>query len=157
MTATAHALVAGAIASKVTDPTSIIFLSLASHFIMDSIPHWDVGTNWRSRAKHVTGILAIGETVMGITIAYLFFGAKVSFPLLTVAIFFSLVPDWLETPWYIFYSHQKKQEPGRSAGMWEKFWYRVYKLENVFHTKAFAPFGIVTQVVTVIFFLILLK
>ncbi|KKU86222.1 MAG: hypothetical protein UY16_C0060G0002 [Candidatus Gottesmanbacteria bacterium GW2011_GWA2_47_9] len=73
MTATAHALVAGAIASKIPDPLAAAALALASHFIMDSVPHWDFGTNWRNRPKSIRGILAIAETrLAGNAVVYLF-------------------------------------------------------------------------------------
>jgi len=38
---------------------------------------------------------------------------KVELGLLFVAVVASLIPDWLETPWYIFFAHQKKQEPAK--------------------------------------------
>ncbi len=157
MTATAHALVAGAIASKFPDPTTAITLSLLSHFIMDTVPHWDVGTSWRNRSKSVTGILAIGETLAGIGISFIVFRSSASLPTLALSIFFSLLPDWLETPWYIFFAHQKKHTPTSSASILEKITYKIYKIENLFHTKAQFPLGFVTQIVTVIFFLTLLK
>ncbi len=157
MTATAHALVAGAIASKIPDPATAATLAFTSHFIMDCVPHWDIGTNWRSRPKAATGLFAIIETLLGITIAYVVFGGKVSTIPLTSAIVASLIPDWLETPWYIFFAHQKKKEPTKNAGIWERFTYGVYKLENTLHAKAQFPFGVVTQIITVAFFLLLLS
>lgn len=157
MTASAHALVAAAIASKVTDPATATVLAFTSHFLLDAVPHWDVGTNWRSRSKHATGLFAIAETITGITVTYLFFGGKVSFPLLTLVMVAALIPDWLETPWYIFFAHQKKKEPGPRANLWEKLAYRIYKMENSFHHKAQFPWGVITQIITVAFFLVLLK
>lgn len=157
MTATAHALVAGAIAAKFPDPVTASTLSFVSHFIMDSIPHWDVGTSWRSRGKHTTGIFAILETLLGITIAILVFGTWVPLVPLCLAIFFSLLPDWLETPWYIFFAHAKKHKPSQQASMWERLSFRVYKVENMFHSKASVPLGLVTQIATVAFFLLVLK
>ena len=156
MTATAHALDAGAIASKFPDPVTACSLALASHFIMDTVPHWDVGTNWRKRSKYATGLFAIGETVIGITIAYFLFGAKVPLSLLSVTVLASLIPDWLETPWYIFFARQGKGEPRPRAGIWERLSYQVYKIENHFHAKAQFPLGAITQIGTVVFFLILL-
>jgi len=157
MTATAHALVAGAIASKISDPATAAILAITSHFIMDSVPHWDIGTNWRLRPKATTGLFAIAETLLGITIAYVVFGGKVSTIPLTSAIVASLIPDWLETPWYILFASQKKKTPGARAGILEKLCFNVYKTENILHTKASFPFGVITQVVTVAFFLFLLR
>ena len=150
-------LVAGAIATKFSDPATATILALTSHFIMDSVPHWDFGTNWRARPKHVTGALAIAETVIGFTVAYTVFAEKVAVPLLTLAMIASVLPDWLETPWYIFFANHKKKTPATHAGFLEKLCFGIYKVENVLHTKAGFPFGVITQIATVAFFLLLLK
>lgn len=157
MTATAHALVAGAIAAKFPEPITAATLALVSHFIMDAIPHWDIGTNWRNRTKSATGILAIAETTIGITIAYVIYIGKVPPLPLTFAIIASLLPDWLETPWYIFFANNDKKEPNKDASFWEILAYRTYKIENMFHTKAKFPLGVFTQIATVFFFLFLLS
>lgn len=156
MTSTAHALVAGAIASRFSDPVTASLLALVSHYVMDSVPHWDFGTNWRSRPKHKTGMFAVIETLFGISLSYLLFGQYLSLPLWALTTIMSLLPDWLETPWYIFFAHQKKQEPGAGAGITERIAYAFYKLPNIFHAKAQLPLGIATQVITVVFFLVLL-
>lgn len=156
MTATAHTLVAGAIATKFTDPVTAASLAFLSHFIMDAVPHWDIGTNWRKRSKHATGILAIGETSIGLFVGYYFFKEHVPFVTLASAMVFSLLPDWLETPWYIFFASPKHMQPSQKARFAENLTYRIYKLENYFHTRAQFPFGVLTQVVTVLFFLVLL-
>ena len=157
MTATAHALVAGAIAAKFSDPTTASILALSSHYIMDSIPHWDFGTNWRMRSKTFTGTLAVFETVFGIGISYALFGSSASFITFSAAIVASLLPDWIETPWYIFFAHAKKNGPSLRASVWEKLTHQAYKIQNKFHTKAQFPFGLVTQVATVFFFIFLLR
>lgn len=157
MTATAHALVAGAIYRAIPNPMLSVPLACASHFIMDAVPHWDLGTAWRSRSKKMTGILAIAETVLGITVAYFLFHGKGSGIPLLATIVASEIPDWLEAPWYIFFAHQNKHAPGPHAGFWETLTYRIYRLENVFHAKAGFLFGVATQIVTVAFFLLLLN
>jgi len=157
MTATAHALVAGAIAAHFPQPATAIPIALASHYVMDSIPHWDFGTNWRTRSKKQTGIMAVTETCIGVAITLFYYRSFVALPLLGATIVASLLPDWLETPWYILYADAKKHAPARDAGRWEKIIYRLYKGPNIFHTKASLPFGIITQIATVIFFLAILK
>lgn len=156
MTATAHTLVAGAIASKFADPVTSASLALLSHFIMDAIPHWDIGTSWRNRPKEMTGILAILETSVGLAIGYYFFRDLAPQGTLLVTMVFSLLPDWLETPWYIFFATPRHTRPGNKAGFWERATYRIYKWENYFHTRATFPVGVLTQIATVIFFLVLL-
>jgi hypothetical protein len=156
MTSTAHTLVGGAIASAIPNPTIALPFILVSHFLMDCIPHWDMGTNWRNRSKRTTGILAIAETLTGITIAYSLYQGKVDSTYLILAIIASLLPDWLETPWYIFFAHQKKLAPKKHASIPEKLAYAIYKFENLFHVKAEFPLGVFTQIATVAFFLIVL-
>lgn len=157
MTETAHALVAGAIAAKIPDPTAAITLAFSSHFIMDTVPHWDIGTNWRFRARRVTGILAIIDTTIGITLTYFLFSTKVDVSVLAIVIIASLLPDWLETPWYILFANTKNHGPSEHAGFLEVLTYRIYKLENIFHTKTQFPLGMITQILTVGFFFFLLK
>lgn len=157
MTATAHAFVSAAIARAVPNPYLALPLAVCSHFIMDTVPHWDIGTDWRTRSKKATGIMAIAETLLGITLAYFLFRGKVETPLLVSTIIAGELPDWLEAPWYIFYAGKHKKESNGSAGFWERLSYRIYRRENIMHSKAKLPFGIVSQVVTVGFFLLLLS
>ncbi|MBI3560022.1 hypothetical protein HY087_02765 [Candidatus Gottesmanbacteria bacterium] len=157
MTATAHALVAGAIARSIPDTATASILALGSHYIMDCIPHWDFGTNWRSRPKATTGVLAIADTLIAFTVAYILFAGKVGVVPITIVTAASLLPDWLETPWYVFFAHQKKHEPGPHASMWERLAYLVYKIPKAFHAKAQFPLGLLTQIATVAFFWIILS
>ncbi len=157
MTATAHALVAGAILTRFSDPVAASLLAFGSHYMMDSIPHWDFGTNWRGRSKTLTGALAIFDTAMAFTVAYILYAGKMGILPVTVVTSAALLPDWLETPWYIFFAHQKKHEPGPKAGLIERMAYTIYKIPNIFHAKAQFPLGLFTQIATVAFFLILLR
>jgi hypothetical protein len=157
MTSTAHTLVGASIASAIPHPVIALPLIILSHFLMDSIPHWDMGTNWRSRSKKETGILAIAETLTGITIAYMLYQGKVESSFLLLAIVASILPDWLETPWYIFFAHQNKHVPSKHASLLERLSYGIYRFENLFHSKAQFPLGVFTQIATVAFFLLILR
>jgi hypothetical protein len=157
MMATAHTLVAGAIAAKVGNPALTIPLALTSHFLLDSIPHWDFGTNWRNRTKLITGIYACVDTVFGITWAYYLFHTKVTPIVLIPTLIVSVLPDWLEAPWYILYANPNHSEPSKNASLLEQFVYRTYKATNVVHSKAPFPWGLISQIVTVIFFLLILQ
>ncbi len=156
MMATAHTLVAGAIAFSVRDPILAPTLALASHFFLDSIPHWDFGADWRKRTKAVTGAFASIDTVLGLSLAYLLFG-KITHPsVLIPSLLFSLIPDWIEAPWYIFFANPKRIGPKPNATILEKICYSFYKLTNFAHSKAPFPRGVITQLITVLFFLLLL-
>jgi len=157
MTATAHALVSAAIAAAIPNPAISISLAFVSHFVMDAVPHWDFGTNWRSRAKAKTGAVAIADTILGFSLAYLLFAGKVEGMTLFLAMAAGNLPDWMEAPYYIFFATQKKRKPAKNARFWERLTFAIYKMENVFHTKAQAPLGIITQIITVLFFFVLLQ
>jgi hypothetical protein len=157
MTAISHTLVAGAIATKIHNPFLLVSACIIEHFILDSIPHWDFGTNWRSRPKYLTGIISIAETLIGIGISFFIFKSSVPPGMLLLAIISSILPDWLETPWYIFFANHQKFEPSKKSGIFERLTYKIYKIENSFHAKAEFPLGLITQITTVVFFLLILK
>lgn len=157
MIATAHALVAGAIAQAIPDPYLAPILALSSHFIMDSVPHWDFGTEWRNRPKWVTGAVATLDTVGGLTLAFFLFRASTPLLPLTLSLLMSVLPDWLEAPWYIFFASQKRVGPKKEAGVIEKFLFSIYKIQNRLHTKASFALGATTTVLTVVFFFLLLR
>lgn len=156
MTSTAHALVAGAIAAHVQNPAAAAGFALISHFVMDSIPHWDFGTNWRNRPKEHTGFFAIAETTFGILLSYIIFGQHLPFTHWAIAVIAGELPDWLETPWYIFFATKNKLAPSKNAKLLEKISFAFYKIPNMFHAKAQLPLGLITQIITVGFFLFLL-
>jgi membrane-bound metal-dependent hydrolase YbcI (DUF457 family) len=51
MTATAHALIGGAIAASIPNPALGLPLAAISHPLVDMIPHWDFGLGWRKKKK----------------------------------------------------------------------------------------------------------
>lgn len=157
MLETTHALVAGVITLHTKDPLTAVTLSFVSHYLLDAIPHWDFGTNWRERRKLYTGLGAIADTFIGFGLGYLIFGQSIPTPLLFTAIAASMIPDWIEAPWYIFFARHNKRRPAPRAGFFEKLTFRIYRTESSFHNKAGLPLGIVTQIVTLAFFLFLLK
>jgi len=152
-----HALVAGTIATHSKDPATAITLSFLSHFLLDAVPHWDFGTHWRKRRKLYTGIVAILDVIAGFILGYLLFGSVVPFPILFLCITASMLPDWMEAPWYIFFASPDKKEPSKNAGIFEKITFNIYRMENVFHHKTGFPLGAITQVVVVGFFYFLLR
>jgi hypothetical protein len=157
MMATAHLLVAGAIVTKIDDPVLASTLALTSHFILDSIPHWDFGTNWRGRSKFATGVVAIIDTIFGFLFAWILFSKYANPLLLALCLILSVIPDWLEAPWYIFFADPNHQGPKKDAGIIEKIAYGIYKIPNKAHTKAPYPWGVLSQIATVIFFLLVLR
>ncbi len=156
MTATAHALVGAAIASHGSNPLVSGTLIVSSHFILDAIPHWDFGTDWRKRPKTITGALAIVDTAVGFLTAIVLFSHSLSSVHIVTAVSLALIPDWIEAPWYMFFASKDKKSPAADAGAIERFMFRVYSLLNSVHSRMDLPRGILTQVGTVLFFLFLL-
>lgn len=143
MTSISHALIAASIAAKIPDPFLASTIAIITHFFADAIPHWDLGTNWRLRPKVITGLMAIAETLVA------FFGTILIFSrfvprtdTLIAAIFFSLLPDWLEAPYYMFLPSSPR------------ILYYPYKIQSIIHRRAQLPEGVINQFVVVGLFLI---
>ena len=99
MLATTHALVGGFVASKISNPIIYSPLLIVSHFLLDSIPHWDLGIDFRKREKVVNFLIGGADLAAGIGMCWLIFQKDHPFnPLLWAGVFFSLLPDFLEFP-----------------------------------------------------------
>lgn len=143
MTAISHALIGASIAAKVSSPLAAGSIAFGTHFLCDIVPHWDFGTNWRLRPKIVTGALAIAETLIALIGGYFLFTSLVPNQMtLAIAIVASLLPDWLEAPYYIF-----PKAP--------RIFYHLYKIQSRLHSRMQAPAGIYTQIIVVGLFLII--
>jgi hypothetical protein len=140
MTAVSHALIGAAIAARITNIPAAAVLSVVTHLACDAIPHWDLGTNWRLRPKVVTGTLAIIETAIALLGTYFLFRGQIGTQLLVTCIICSLIPDWIEAPYYMIHPPSK-------------FFYHMYKAQAWVHQRAEYTFGVVTQMVTVAVFL----
>ena len=136
MTATAHALVGGAIAASIPNPAIGIPLAFASHPILDMIPHWDLGVGWRKKNKVTLFVESALDLILGIVLAYFIFGKNVDPIYLLSCIFFSEVWDFLMMPYLLF---GWKIPPFSTAYNWQHRIQSNIKL----------PWGILTQAVTV--------
>lgn len=136
MTATAHALIGGAIASTISNPELGISLSLISHPLLDLIPHWDFATNGKNKAKSKLFLEASFDLGFGVLLSYLLFGQNINFWYFAACIFASEVWDLLEAPYWFGY---------RFAPI---TW--VYNIQSRMQGKAKLPWGIITQIITVV-------
>lgn len=148
MTASAHALVGAAIATKIANPAIGLPICFLSHFVLDKIPHWDVMYRHQTKTRRFILVGTALDLALGYLLILVFFSIAHQPPLsyLLLAAFISQLPDFLEAP----YSLLKLQWP---------FSYANYRLQHKIHDIWFnarlaAPWGIVTQVGVV--FLILL-
>ncbi len=139
MTATAHALVGGAIAASISNPAIALPLAALSHPLLDMIPHWDLGLGWRGKNKITLFAESVLDLVVGILLAFFIFGKNVDPIYLLSCIFFSEIWDILMMPYLLF---NWKFPPFSTA---YQFQHKIQK-----HAKlAFLPWGILTQAVTV--------
>ena len=65
MTATGHAIIGTVIAAKVGNPALAIPLAIASHFIADAIPHWDIATHRKEKTKSNLILEAFSDVLLG--------------------------------------------------------------------------------------------
>lgn len=156
MMATAHALVGCAIAAKVTDPVASSVLIVSSHWIMDLIPHWDFGTDWEKRSKAATGMLAVGDTVFAFILSFLVFSSVLSPLWIFLAVSLANLPDWAEAPWFMFFGKQGEKAVSEGS-LLRKMSFWTYKYQELYgHSVGTFPHGLLTQVFTVGFLLLLL-
>lgn len=136
MTATAHALVGGAIAASIQNPAIGLPLAAASHPILDMIPHWDLGVGWRKKNKVTLFVESALDLILGLSLAYFLFGKNVDPVYLLACIFFSEIWDILMMPYLLF---GWNFPPFSTA----------YRLQHKIQTNIKLPWGILTQAVTV--------
>lgn len=96
---TTHAVSGGLLATKVKNPLFSFPLIIIAHFLLDAIPHWDFGINYRRRPKIHNFILATLDGLLGLTLTFLLFQSEKTLNLtLWLGTFLSLSPDLLEFP-----------------------------------------------------------
>ncbi len=102
MTATAHALVGGAIAASIQNPAVGLTLAALSHPILDMIPHWDFGWGWRKKNKLLLFAQASFDLILGFVLAYILFGQHMNFWYFFAAVLVSEMWDIAEAPYWFF-------------------------------------------------------
>lgn len=122
MLSISHSLTGAFIASKLPHPLLYVPLTLATHYLEDWIPHWDVGTGLSNgKRKKSTAILLEGvELMIAVALIYSFWkeASTASLVHIWAGAFTGLVPDFLESP--------------RNFLHWEPKWLKPL---NEFHGK----------------------
>lgn len=136
MTATAHALIGGAIAASVKNPALGIVLATSSHPLLDMVPHWDFGLGWRNKSKIHFLAESCFDLILGLVLAYLLFGKGVNPIYFFGVIFASLFFDFMTFPYWFL----KWQFPPFST---------IYQFQHAVNTRAKLPWGILNQVIVV--------
>src|SRR5258708_22646136 len=102
MLSISHSLTGAFIATHLPNPLLYVPLVMASHYLEDWIPHWDVGTGLSSgkRKRSTAIILELGELSITFSLVYLFFQyGHSTFQLhIWIGAFIGLLPDFMEAP-----------------------------------------------------------
>lgn len=137
MTATAHALIGGAIAASTgNNPALGITLSAISHPIADMIPHWDFGWGWEKKNKALLFFESAADLIFGVVLTFLVFGNMTDRFYLLLCVFMSESWDLMQMPYLLF--------------NWKFFPFSTfYKFGSQTNGKARMPWGVLTQVASV--------
>ena len=107
MLETPHVLIAAAIATKVPNPLLAIPLCLASHFVLDILPHWNPHINrelkkYGKPRKESVRLITVDSFVA--LFGGIFLATRVHNPshtiLILVCCLISVLPDVVEAPYY---------------------------------------------------------
>lgn len=109
MLETPHVAVGAAIAAKI-HPALALPAALASHFILDKIPHWNphayTEVKTKGRISNSTILISIGDVILalslGLFIAYQALPNYSHAGVIIAASFLSVLPDVSKSPYFFF-------------------------------------------------------
>lgn len=144
MTATAHALIGGAIAASIPNPILGISLAAISHPIADMIPHWDFGCGWKKKNKVLLFLESSADLLIGVGLTFLIFQNSTNHLYLFLCMFMSLSWDFFQAPYWIL--------------GWKFFPFsQFYNIGKAFNGKTGLPWGILTQAISVTGLILVLR
>jgi len=145
MLAFSHAIAGAAIAAKTTgNPALGYFLALASHPLLDLVPHWDFNSRHNGRSAAKTVIISLTDAAIGFIIGFTLFGDVVAPGVLLATMLIAQLPDWLEAPLHVF----NWKFPPFST---------IKKIQHILHWKLASPWGILTQLIFLLFVILFAK
>lgn len=141
MLETSHVLVGAAIAVKIGNPLFTIPLALASHFVLDIVPHWNPHLNkevekFGNPSKKSTVIVIIDSSLALFSGSYVACRALPNISLfLTILLscFFAVLPDLIEAPYFFLNIRNNK------------FIIKWIKFQRSIQTKSPLIPGLITQ------------
>lgn len=146
MTATGHALIGTLIAGKFNDPYLALPIAFASHFVCDLIPHWDSGTHFHKKTSESVFTEAVFDVLTGFVLSFTlfkFFLGQDNYVLLFATIISAQALDWISVPFVIFKIKIKPID-------------YIIKIQEIINMRLDKPWGIVTQIITIVFLYLLL-
>lgn len=155
--ATTHGIVGTMIMQSVPNPFIAGALIVASHYLLDIIPHWDFGTDWTKRSKKTTGALAIADTAMGFLVPIFAFSHTLSLPLILLAVSLANLPDWIMAPYFMLAASKEKTKSLKESAFGKLYESFLEWQNNYFHRTTTFTHGISTQIAIILFFFFLLS
>lgn len=122
MTATNHALAGTVIGLSITQPALALPLALASHFVLDSVPHFGIAFTSSEKKRRLFHIyLLIDASVLAAIMISLYLAGAGW--LAFACLFLAGCPDFVQAYHYIF--NKKFRDTGN--GMWDNRFTRFHK------------------------------
>lgn len=144
MLETPHVIVGAAIAKKIPNPLVSLPLALASHFVLDKIPHWNPHLNTETKkyghiTKKSTAIIALDLASSFVSVFYIGQTANSTNQALYIYLgaIASILPDIVEGPYFFLHYKTKLIEK------WIKF-------QKSIQTDTTLIPGLITQILTII-------
>jgi len=100
MLETPHVFIGAAIATKIPDPLIAIPLAFASHFILETIPHWNPHLNSETKKYGYPTKKSTTITIIDSSIAYQALPNTGHAITILAACFASVLPDLIEAPYF---------------------------------------------------------
>ncbi len=144
MLETPHTLVGAAIGIKISNPALSLPLALASHFVLDKLPHWnphlytEKKENGKISSKSLI-IISIDATIAllsGTTIAIKESRDLSHFLIIMAACFLAVLPDVIEFPYFFL---------NKKCVLMEKWIHFQKSIQN----NASPLWGIISQIITI--------
>jgi hypothetical protein len=145
MLETPHVFIGAAIASKIPNPLISLPLALASHFILEKVPHWNPHLNQETekygrptkKSTLITAIDSATALISGSLIAFQALPNTAHFFTILTACFLSALPDLVEAP-YFFLGWRNK-----IMAKWIK-WQKSIQIDTS------PALGLLTQILTIL-------
>lgn len=136
MRAINHSLTGALIGLTISQPVIAIPLALASHFVLDAVPHFDITKNKKQwiASKRFRYLLYLDAALCFMLVVTLFANQPVNWLLASVCAFVAAAPDLISIDYYRHVLGRKKWQPS----LYSKFAHKIQWFER--------PIGAVVEI-----------
>lgn len=145
MLETPHVIVGAAIASKIPNPYIALPLALASHFVLERVPHWNPHLNTEfekyGKVTRQSTAIVVADVILALSFGIFIASTKLPdtshFLTILLACFFSVLPDVVEGPYFFL-------------GLKSKAMKKWIKMQKAIQVDTGPFWGLFTQVATIL-------